>query len=331
MAEREVWELQQMQAMPLDAKVAMTMTRAREWYDYWNGNVYISYSGGKDSTVLKHIVNGMYSDVPAVFADTGLEYPEIRQFAISQDDVIAVKPKMTFRQVIERHGYPIISKEVAKCVQYARSGDEGNVHYQKLFGTMTYNGKKSKYCCDKWSFLYNAPFQISSRCCDVMKKEPLHRYERETGRKPYIATMAEESMNRTNAWIRTGCNAFESKKPRSSPMSFWTEQDVFQYIRKNDIPIASVYGDIVESGQMQMNLFGEYECQLKTTGCKRTGCVFCMFGIMYDRDRFKRLKETHPALYDYCINGGEFDGDEWKPNRKGLGLGYVLEYIGVNY
>lgn len=35
--------------------------------------------------------------------------------------------------------------------------------------------------------------------------------------------------------------------------------------------------------------------------------------------------------YDYCINGGEFDGDEWKPNRKGLGLGYVLDYIGVNY
>lgn len=331
MAEREVWELKQMQAMPLDAKVAMTMTRVREWYDYWNGNVYISYSGGKDSTVLKHIVKGMYNDVPAVFADTGLEYPEIRQFAISQDDVIAVKPKMTFREVIERHGYPIISKEVAKCVQYARSGDANNIHYQKLFGTMKYNGKKSKYCCDRWSFLYDAPFKISSRCCDVMKKEPLHRYESETGRKPYIATMAEESMNRTTAWIRTGCNAFESKKPRSSPMSFWTEQDIFQYIRKNDIPISSVYGDIVESGQMQMNLFCEYECQLKTTGCKRTGCVFCMFGIMYDRERFKRLKETHPALYDYCINGGEFDGDEWKPNRKGLGLGYVLDYIGVNY
>ena len=76
----ESWELAQMQSLPLEAKIRMTQQRIRGWYDYWGGQVYVSFSGGKDSTVLKHIVDGMYSDVPAVYVNTGLEYPEIQSF-----------------------------------------------------------------------------------------------------------------------------------------------------------------------------------------------------------------------------------------------------------
>lgn len=72
-------DLKQMQALPLEAKVRMTKTRIRDWYEYWNGLVYVSFSGGKDSTVLKHLVDSMYSDVPTVFVNTGLEYPEIQK------------------------------------------------------------------------------------------------------------------------------------------------------------------------------------------------------------------------------------------------------------
>ena len=63
----ELWQLQQKQSLPLEAKIAMTQQRIREWYEHWDGEVYVSFSGGKDSTVLLHIVRQMYPDVPAVF------------------------------------------------------------------------------------------------------------------------------------------------------------------------------------------------------------------------------------------------------------------------
>lgn len=179
MARHEAWELKQMQSVPLEGKITMTKRRIREWYDYWNGDVYVSFSGGKDSTVLKHIVDSMYSDVPAVFVNTGLEYPEIQQFVREvkagkydefNPDVEMLRPEMPFDEVIKKYGYPVVSKEVSKNVFYARTGGEQNIHYKKLFGLLEFNGKKSQYCSEKWSFLFDAPFQISNRCCDIMKK-----------------------------------------------------------------------------------------------------------------------------------------------------------------
>lgn len=111
--------LRQLQALPLDAKVLMTQQRIREWYNYWNGDVYISFSGGKDSTVLTHLVHNMYPDVPLVFANTGLEYPEIQAFA-RQMGAEFVRPKMSFSEVISKYGYPIIGKEIAEAISYAR-------------------------------------------------------------------------------------------------------------------------------------------------------------------------------------------------------------------
>ena len=340
----QIGDLQQMQSLPLKAKITMTERRIYDWYDHWDGDVYVSFSGGKDSTVLKHIVDGLGLGIPSVFVNTGLEYPEIQRFAMSQPNVITLRPQMMFTDVVKKYGYPVISKEISKNVQYARSGGEANVHYKKLFGTYMWNGEKaSRYNCEKWSFLYDAPFKISSRCCDVMKKSPVHLYEKETGRKPIVATMASESMQRLTSWIRTGCNSFESKRPISKPMSFWTEQDILHYIKQFNVPYCSVYGEIkvVESEDEmdgQVNLTDYLGCYseddiLETTGAKRTGCMFCMFGVHLEKEpnRFQKMKETHPRQYDYCINGGEYVDGIWQPNKKGLGLGHVLDYINVKY
>lgn len=175
-----------------------------------------------------------------------------------------------------------------------------------------------------------------------MKKNPAKRYEKETGRKPILATMACESYLRKTQWTKVGCNAFEGIRPRSAPMSFWTEQDVLHYIKKYNVPYASVYGDIVFKEQDdtlngQMNItdyLGINACDpLETTGVDRTGCIFCMFGAHLDEtpNRFQMLKQTHPKQYDYCINGGEMVNGKWQPNKEGLGLGYVLDFISVKY
>lgn len=114
-------ELRIRQALPLDVKIRMTQQRVREWLDeYGSDGVYVSFSGGKDSTVLLHLVRQICPDVTAVFVDTGLEYPEIREFVKGFDNVVWLKPKMQFRKVIETYGYPFISKEVSEAVEGAR-------------------------------------------------------------------------------------------------------------------------------------------------------------------------------------------------------------------
>ena len=318
-------DLKQMQSLPLEAKIVMTQQRIQQWYDHWDGQVYVSFSGGKDSIVLKHLVEntpGVY-DVPALFVNTGLEYPEIQKFAMSQPNVTTVRPKMRFDEVIKRYGYPVVSKDIANCIFGAKKGWPSRL--ARVKGTnLKKDGTPSMFNCTKWAYLLDAPFEIGSDCCKIMKKDPSLRYEKETGRKPFLGLMAEESLKRRDAWMNTGCNAFDLKRPQSQPMAFWTEQDVLHYIKKFDVPYCSIYGDIVGEDDQD---------NLKTNGCKRTGCVFCAFGCHLEKEpnRFQQLKQTHPKLWNYCINGGDFVEGIWQPNKYGLGLGYVLDYLGVKY
>ena len=115
--------LKELQALPLYRKIGITTARIIEWYQHWNGDVYVSFSGGKDSTVLLHIVRSIFPDVPAVFSNTGLEYPEIQKFVKSFDNVTTVYPSMRFPDVICTYGYPLISKEVSEAIYYARRID----------------------------------------------------------------------------------------------------------------------------------------------------------------------------------------------------------------
>ena len=117
MAIHTIDDLRQRQALPLEIKVRMTQQRIREWINEFGvEGVYVSFSGGKDSTVLLHLVRELYPNVPAVFVDTGLEYPEIRDFVKKFDNVTWLKPKMNFKQVINKYGYPFISKEISGAI-----------------------------------------------------------------------------------------------------------------------------------------------------------------------------------------------------------------------
>ena len=324
------YELKLLQALPLDIKIAKTKLRIKEWVSrYGADGVYVSFSGGKDSTVLLHIVRSMYPNIEAVFVNTGLEYPEIQQFVKTFDNVTVLRPEMRFDEVIKKYGYPIISKEVSQKIYDYRKKPSGwtkdrfdeESDYVKRYG--------KAYCLSKWKPLRDSDIPISHYCCNVMKKQPLKKYEKNNDKVPFIATLAEESALRATEWYKVGCNAFESKRPTSKPMSFWTEQDVLQYIKEYNIPIASVYGDVVCTEEP---VTGCKSGKLKTTGCDRTGCVFCAFGAHLRGDkRFLRLKETHPKQYEYCIGGGEYIDGIWKPNKQGLGMGHVFDELNKIY
>jgi 3'-phosphoadenosine 5'-phosphosulfate sulfotransferase (PAPS reductase)/FAD synthetase len=406
-------DLAQFQCLPLEAKIRMTNQRTKAWYESWtrfeiydtetgktrfvtmdtrefgaeptlkdsewiksalDGQVYVSFSGGKDSTVLADLcarVCKRYGwTLYLLFVNTGLEYPEIQKFVKTfaewlrttyEIEVVLdiVRPEMRFDEVLKKYGYPVVSKEVSNTINGAKNSIRKGVYshrlcklgverneYGGLFDKGEYDYKKtlegSVYKQNKWRFLLDADFDASSYCCDIMKKKPSKEYEKQTGRKPFVGTLACESQLRKQQWMQNGCNAFEKGRPTSQPLSFWTEQDILHYIKKYDVPYCSVYGDIVvdfaDDFENQMNIIdylGEYEPEdkLKTTGCDRTGCIFCMFGCHLEKEpnRFQRLKETHPRQYDYCINGGEMVEGKWQPSKEGLGLGHVLDYIGVKY
>lgn len=297
--------LRQLQALPLEIKVAKTKLRIREWYEAAGGDVYVSFSGGKDSTVLLHIVRSIYPKVPAVFIDTGLEYPEIREFVKQFDNVKWLKPRMSFLKVIRKYGYPVVSKEQAGYIYDYRHSKSERVRHRAWYGD--HKGRYKIY--EKWKFLVEAPFEISPKCCDVMKKWPANDYYRETGRVSITGSKAADSLQRKASYLKHGgCNGYDMTRPRSMPLGFWTDQDVLMYLKETGIPYCPVYGDIVEE-----------DGKLATTGVESTGCMFCMFGVHLERppNRFQQMKLTHPQLYNYCINV--------------LGIGEVLDYMGLPY
>ena len=346
-------DLRRFQAESLDDKIQRSFAKISEWYLRFDNEVYVSFSGGKDSTVLADLCAKWCSIIGQplylVFVNTGLEYPEIQKHVKVFADYLRAKygivveleilrPQMRFDEVIKEYGYPMISKEVSQKVYYARKGLKGAVN---AFEGKMMDGTESDWRTrfKKYKPVVTMDFATSHQCCHVMKKKPAKDYEKQTGRKPIIATMAEESNVREKAWLKNGCNAFNAQRATSQPMSFWTEQDVLHYIKRYEIPIASVYGDIVYEEQPEQMRIEDFlnDCgtdKLVTTGCTRTGCIFCGFGCHLDKSpsRFEMLKETHPRQYEYCIGGGEYDENGvWKPNKKGLGMGHVFEELNKVY
>ena len=312
--------LKELQALPLWRKIQITQARIMEWYNFYEGQVSISFSGGKDSTVLLDLARRIYPDIEAVFVDTGLEYSQIRNFVKTFDNVTWLKPEMRFNEVIKKYGYPLGSKRIALYIEYGRKAlERGDIkQYKKYVEGLIENSDGTTYTYMPLSKimkkLFDSDIKVSSKCCGIMKEKPLNNYAKLTKKKPITAIMASESNRRKNAWIKTGCNAFDGINSISKPMSFWTENDVLEYINTYKIPYASVYGDIIKN---------ENEKYL-TTGENRTGCVFCGFGCHLEKspNRFERLKKIDKPKWEYCMRSIE---------ENGLGMGAVLDYINVPY
>jgi len=266
--------------------------RIQQWYEHWDGQVYVAYSGGRDSTVLLHIVRSMYPDVVAVFNDTGLEFPEIKQFVKATDNVIWLKPKMNYQKVVKTYGFAIISKEVSQKVNELKHTKSEKLRNIRLNGNEKGHGKLAV----KWHHLAEAPFDISHKCCDILKKNPAKLFEKETGLKPMIGVMMCESNLRMVKGHTEQCNMYDIKRPTSKPLNKWTQNDIQHYIKDNALKVSDIYA----------------------MGYERTGCAWCAFGVHLEKNsRFKLLKRTHPKIWNYAINK--------------MGLKVPLEYLGIEF
>lgn len=226
-------------ALDVQDKEILTYEKLDEWYTAWGGQCYVSFSGGKDSTVLAYLAARYLSsfrtppwELNLVFVNTGLEYPEIQKFVNEYAawlrmefphitvNLHRLRPGMNIRQVVTKYGYSIIGKDVAHRIETARRSPDSRSMKLLRGEVLRADGEKSMYNCEKWGYLLTAPFLISDRCCGIMKKSPSKSYEHRANVKPTTATMAEESLLRMQKWRETGCNAFEGRRPLSKPMSF---------------------------------------------------------------------------------------------------------------
>lgn len=280
----EKWQYQFRLNLPLEVKIGMTMNRIRQWQKRFHNKTYISFSGGKDSTVLLDLVRSEYMNTPAMFIDTGLEFPEIRGFVKTFKNVLWIRPKRSFKEVIEKVGYPVISKMVSMAINRFRNTNDPEQKGLRLWGGINpTSGKKQTtgVIPKKYHYLIDAPFKISEACCDFLKKRPYKKFDRDSDLKPFIGMMAEDSNIRRTSYYKRGCNQY-SNFPKSNPLSFWTEADIWEYIKTRDLKYSKIYD----------------------MGYDRTGCIFCLFGLQKEKrpHRFDLMKETHPKQYDFCMD-----------------------------
>ena len=332
-----------MQSWPLERKIRISQLRIMEWYEHYGGNVTISFSGGVDSTVLLDLARRVYPDIKALFVNTTFEFPEIIQFVKNFDNVTTLSPTTNYARVIDKYGYPVISKEQSNYLHRMMTYDGCKEAYQKqihlqstewirenfssipfsflkcMFGLNRKNADKfletgvipkSKYSISKkWQYLIDAPFAISDRCCYHLKKAPVKKHIKSTSTKMYVGTLAQESILRRQIWLSQGCNAFDAGEPKSTPLSFWTQQDILNYLKITQIPYCKLYGNI------ESNMSGK----LHFTAYQRTGCMGCLYGCHLEKEpnRLQMLKMTHPKIYQYL-----FERLDYKT---------VCDYIGIRY
>ncbi|MDR2385184.1 MAG: phosphoadenosine phosphosulfate reductase family protein, partial [Tannerella sp.] len=254
-------ELKQRQGWTLEQKIDHSVGVVSSFMERMNGNLYVSVSGGKDSGVMLDIIRRFVDkNVLAVFCNTGNEYPEVVKFVRQTDNLTVIRPDMHIRQIIEKYGFPLISKEQSQYVRQAKHTKSERLRNIRLYGSINGIGK----IAERWKFLIDAPFDVSEKCCDFLKKKPFQKFQKQSGLFPVIGTMASESRLRFQKWLKHGCNSFETNMIASYPLSIWTEADVWDYIlRKFNLPYSPIYD----------------------MGLKRTGCMFCGFGCHLKNDR----------------------------------------------
>lgn len=278
-------DLMRQKSFPLDKKIEKAQAVIKEFVDNMGGidNCRISFSGGKDSTVLIHLVHSVYPDCKSVFFNTGTELPETIQFIKKFENVDWSNPKMQFKDIISKYGFPSISKEQSQYIHDVQVGkSEKQIKYR--LGLTS----KSYHISNKWlHFLDKAMvnYIICDKCCKILKKDPAKDYaEKNNVKGMFVGTMTDDSILRKNSWLKYGCNLYRQTDVNlSRPLSIWSEDDIWEYIKLYNLEISEAYTKL---------------------GCQRTGCYLCPYGSNQEKypNRFDILYKNKPKMYQYVLH-----------------------------
>lgn len=261
---------------------------------YGEENFYQSYSGGKDSVVLSHLIDMALPDntIPRVYANTGIEYRMIMDFVLKEQakdhkwELHIIKPTVPIKPMLETVGYPFKSKYHAKILRtYQTKGMEGMdsvTNYLQI--TIPKSGviKRSEHLCPKklrYQFTPEFTLKVSAMCCDKLKKEPMHKWQKEHN-KPYaiIGIMPDEGGARESAqclaFVNNGkkLKAFQPLVPVTKEWENW-------FIDAYNIEICDIY-------KPPYNFV-------------RTGCKGCPFALRLQAE-LDTLKKFFPAEKAQC-------------------------------
>lgn len=280
-------ELRERQHWTLTQKIDHSLGVIDQFSSHFGGMVFVSFSGGKDSCVMLDLVRVIIPDVKCMFIMTGCESPSVCRFVRQKKaegiDIDIIRPEKTLRQVFADCGFPLVSKEVSHDVQACRRNPTCKSSLRKL------DMNNPHGIPERWRYLLTEPYEVSDRCCFWLKKQPSHKYIKQTGRRPFLGLLADEGYTRQSAYVkRGGCNTFSETGKRyatSWPLAIWTNADVWQYINERHLPIPDIYDH----------------------GATRTGCLGCGFGAYKDKVPLDPLPRLWPKMYqaimDYENNG----------------------------
>lgn len=226
-------------------------------------NIAISFSGGIDSLVLKHLIESINPNIISIFCNTGVEYNKIVDFVKSFKNVKIVYPKYGFFIIIEKYGFPIISKEQSRYLSDVKNPKV----CQKIKDIRLGDGnfKISK----KWRWILDTDIKVSDKCCYYLKKAPLEK------EKKYYFT--GERIQESNLRKQRYHTCILPNK--CIPLRLWNNNLIWKYIYYYNLKVCDIY---------------KYE--------KRTGCKYCMYGIHREKypDRIDRLQILEPKSYKIC-------------------------------
>lgn len=269
--------------LSLEDKITLAENIIIEEYMKNNGNIFLSFSGGKDSTILRHIALRLFPELRSVFSNTTNELNEVVRYVKTFSNIITVFPKMTFKKVMQTKGFPLISKEVSQKADELKYTNGKKTRMLRFYGNKKGDSKQS----NKWYYLSEQKFDITNKCCDILKKDPLNKWAKENGNpKPLIALMSDESRLRQQLALY----GKEGTKIYPFLRTGWTEKDIWAYAEKFNIRFAECYYDRWIDG-------------ILVPKRDRTGCEFCMFGIDQEKeDRFERSRILSPKKYENTMN-----------------------------